>query len=203
MIIFGTRGITTTPKRGDFYCPLCQIEKPFMHKRVRKFFTLYFIPVIPLNKLGEYIECRSCKGTFAEAVLDLDPDVIAAESEAVFQTAIKMVMIHMLLADGEVDDAEVHTALDIFHKIAGTPLDESAFRQAIEKTRQQPEPLIEALTHIQGTLNDEGKEMVLHAAYLVAMADEEYQAEEEQLINQIGAAMGMSKAHVHGVLTSA
>lgn len=64
MIIFGTRGITTTPEKGDFHCPSCDATQKYGLKRVRRFFTLYFIPLIPLNKLGEYVECVTCKDTY-------------------------------------------------------------------------------------------------------------------------------------------
>ncbi|WP_407933304.1 zinc-ribbon domain-containing protein [Galbibacter pacificus] len=64
MIIFGTRGIKSTIKSGDFNCPRCDTSKPYRHRKVTKFFTLYFIPIIPLGSAGEYVECNHCKGTF-------------------------------------------------------------------------------------------------------------------------------------------
>jgi len=73
MIIFGMRGITTTPDKGEFFCPGCG-KVDFKLKRVRRFFTLYFIPVIPLNKLGEYVECQKCKDTYNERILDWNPE---------------------------------------------------------------------------------------------------------------------------------
>ena len=53
MIIFGTRGVTFTPEKGEFFCPGCCAERSFARKSVRRFFTLYFIPLVPLDKLGE------------------------------------------------------------------------------------------------------------------------------------------------------
>lgn len=65
MIIWGWRSVTSTASRGEFYCPQCQGYMAYAEKSVRRFFTLYFIPLIPLNSLGEYIECESCKETSA------------------------------------------------------------------------------------------------------------------------------------------
>ena len=70
MIFFGTRGVTSTVKEGDFHCPQCNNSQKFRHRKVRKFFTLYFIPLIPLESAGEYVECRNCKGTFIPRVLE-------------------------------------------------------------------------------------------------------------------------------------
>ena len=202
MIIFGTRGITTTPEKGNFHCPSCSATQNYALKRVRRFFTLYFIPVIPLDKLGEYVECLSCKDTYKSNVLEYDPQRNAQETEAEYHRAIKEVMIHMLLADGVVDDAEVKTAADIYQKIAGKPVGEEALRGEIARVQSSGEPMSERLSRLQGSLNDEGKELVLKAALYVAMADGEFQPEEQALLADAGASLGMTNAHIQGVLGS-
>lgn len=70
-IIFGTRGVTYTKARGSFQCPQCRTLAPYRHRRIRRFFTLYFIPVIPLDLLGEYVECDQCRGTYKMEILQL------------------------------------------------------------------------------------------------------------------------------------
>ncbi len=71
MIIFGTRGLTLTGKPHPFFCPHCDTERSYKRKTIRRFFTLYFIPLIPLRTIGEYIECGSCRGTYKPEVLKL------------------------------------------------------------------------------------------------------------------------------------
>ncbi|MCW8125123.1 zinc ribbon domain-containing protein [Microbulbifer halophilus] len=202
MIIFGTRGITTTPQRGDFHCPTCSDTQNYALKRVRRFFTLYFIPLIPLNKLGEYVECRSCKDTYKPRVLDYDPAENARALEAEYHRAVKRVMIHTLLADGVVDDDEVRTAADTYQKVAGRAIDEAELRREIQVVQAAGEDLGATLRGLQGSLNDEGKELALRAALLVAMADGEFQSEEQALVADIGANLGMTKAHIQGVISS-
>jgi zinc-ribbon family len=63
MIIWGSRGITSSLAKGFFHCPRCDQQRSYDHKKVRRFFTLFFIPLIPLESLGEYVECQFCKGT--------------------------------------------------------------------------------------------------------------------------------------------
>ena len=202
MIIFGTRGVTTTPQRGNFHCPSCSTTQSYALKRVRRFFTLYFIPVIPLDKLGEYVECLSCKDTYKSSVLDYDPAGRALDFEAEYHRAIKKVMIHMLLADGVVDDAEVKTAADIYQKVAGRQMEESALRREIDQLQRSGEDLAASLAPLQGCLDDEGKELALKAALFVAMADGEFQPEEKALLADIGSNLGMTNAHIQGVISS-
>lgn len=69
LIIFGRRTVTGSKGTGTFDCPQCGPAKPYNHRRQRRFFTLYFIPLIPLQTVGEYVECGGCKGTFKPEVL--------------------------------------------------------------------------------------------------------------------------------------
>jgi len=64
LIIFGRRSTTRVRNRGTFACPRCGTDRTYAHKQVRRWFTLYFIPVIPLGTIGEYLQCESCAGTF-------------------------------------------------------------------------------------------------------------------------------------------
>lgn len=68
-ILFGTRGLTLTQQSGTFHCPQCGAGAPFSQKGVRRFFTLFFVPVIPLNQVAAYVECHRCRGQFDVNVL--------------------------------------------------------------------------------------------------------------------------------------
>ena len=69
MIIFGTKAKFETISQGMFYCPHCQAQRSYLLKRGRKYFSLYFIPIIPMGDLGEFVECGTCGITYAPAVL--------------------------------------------------------------------------------------------------------------------------------------
>lgn len=202
MIIFGTRGVTYSKEKGDFHCPSCATPRPYDHKRVRRFFTLYFIPLIPLDLHGEYIECQQCRNTFKMDVLEYDPEAGAAAFEAEFHAAIKRVMVEMMLADGVVDDEEVAVIREVYGKLAGTDITEDDIRREIVEAETRTRDVTAALTDLVGHLNDHGKEMVVRAAFMVAAADGEFQEEEQALLGDIGKALEMSSAHVNGVLAT-
>ena len=73
MIIWGSRGRKKTVSTGEFYCPSENATRPYAHKRVARYFTLYFIPLFKTKDLGEYVECGSCQGTFKPEVLSYTP----------------------------------------------------------------------------------------------------------------------------------
>jgi len=202
MIIFGTRGVTYNAGDGDFHCPTCRDQQSYSHKRVRRFFTLYFIPLIPLGLNGEYIECGQCKGTYRTEVLDFDPEAGAVAFEAEFHRAIKRVMIEMMLVDGAVDAEEIEVVKDIYGQLAGTEISDDDVRKEIVEAETRTRDVAAALLEMAGNLNDNGKEMVVRAAYLVAAADGEFQEEEKELLGAIAQALQMSPSHVNGVIAS-
>ncbi len=69
LILMGSRGRATTVSTGQFFCPRCQATRPYAHKRLARYFTLYFIPLFPIEKLGEFVECQVCQTAFDMAVL--------------------------------------------------------------------------------------------------------------------------------------
>jgi hypothetical protein len=77
-ILFGTRGITLTQQSGTFQCPQCGPQAPFSQKGIRRFFTLFFVPVIPLNQVAAYVECHRCRGQFDVNVLQWNQNPTAA-----------------------------------------------------------------------------------------------------------------------------
>lgn len=62
MILFGNKqGLAKSIRKGDFHCPNCESLQNFDMKSVRRYVTLYQIPVIPLEQLGDYVECLACR----------------------------------------------------------------------------------------------------------------------------------------------
>lgn len=201
MIIFGTRGVTYSKGNSDFHCPTCSAQEAYKHKRIRRFFTLYFIPVIPLDMVGEYVECQKCKGTYKLDVLDFDPSEADAAFKAEFHSVMLRVMVMMMLADGVIDEEEISAIIEVHQQLTNQLLTEQEIRAEAAQAQTDGSGIDVYLASIAGNLNDMGKEMVVRSAFMVASADGEFQIEEQQLISEIGSALGMTPAHFNGVLS--
>ena len=79
LIICGIRVFFHIIGQGVFYCQRCGAERRYRRRSGRKFFTLFFVPVIPLNKVGQHVQCTTCRTRFHPGVLTLSP---AAEQGA-------------------------------------------------------------------------------------------------------------------------
>ena len=69
IIIFGTKGVERSIGSGLFHCPTCSRDSPYTRMKVTRFFTLYFIPLIPLGSMGELVRCDQCKTSYSSEVL--------------------------------------------------------------------------------------------------------------------------------------
>lgn len=202
MIIWGWGGITSTADEGEFTCPDCG-PKRYKLKRVRNFFKLYFIPIIPLSVLGEYVECETCKATYNDRILEWDPKGDAERFEAEFMVATKRVMMKVALADGVVDDAEVEAITKIFADLTGAHVDRGDIAAEIEAMKDDKESIQDYVSSLRGHLNEHGKEKVLMAATRIAMSDGDFDRSEADEIMKLGEALEMSKAHIKGILAEA
>lgn len=203
MIIFGTRGVKSTIKEGQFLCPQCASNKNYKHKKVTKFFTLYFIPLIPLGQAGEFVECQTCKGTFVPRVLDYNPNNDKNKFQSQYEKAMRHSMILMLLADGIIDDEEVNVVQKIINKFGHNDITKDELIKLIEDVQQRNEPIQKYLSQIAPSLNEHGKEIIIKCGLAVAAADGHIDDSEIALIHDMAKSLDMSSSHLKGILQDA
>ena len=71
IIIWGLRVVYRTLGTGVFFCRRCGGDREYRHRAGRRFVTLFFIPLIPLTKTGEHVQCLTCKTRYVTEVLQL------------------------------------------------------------------------------------------------------------------------------------
>jgi zinc-ribbon family len=68
-LIFGLRVYFHTVGTGTFYCQHCGRDRPYRLRAGRRWIHLFFIPVIPLGKVGRLVQCRACRTRYRPDVL--------------------------------------------------------------------------------------------------------------------------------------
>jgi uncharacterized tellurite resistance protein B-like protein len=201
MIIWGSRGVTSSRATGMFYCPQCDQQRSYDHKQIRRFFTLYFIPIIPLDTVADYVECQFCKGTFKDAVLSYDPRAQQEAFRREFEYALQRAMVLTMLADGEAGQTELQ-AFASLGKSYGLPgLDPSQVQVLVAKATTDRRSLAQQLGPLSAQLNAAGKERLLEAAVRMAAADGTLQPQELEILESIAKALGVSSAHLKGIVS--
>lgn len=200
MIIFGTRGVKSTIKQGEFNCPQCEEQRTYRHRKVTKFFTLYFIPLIPYGSAGEFVECTSCKGTFVTKVIDYNKNNANDAFLSEYEKAMKHSMVLMMLADGHIDEDEMLMVQKIINKFGHNDVTLDELEQYVHEVEANPEDVSTYLKRVTPSLNEHGKEIVIKSAISVAIADGHVDPAEIDLLHGMADALEMSKAHFKGIL---
>ncbi|MCD2259171.1 tellurite resistance TerB family protein [Psychroserpens luteolus] len=200
MIIFGTRGVRSTKATGSFNCPQCEADRGYRHRKVTQFFTLYFIPLIPLGNKGEYVECNHCKGTFITRVLDTSKSTDKAAFMAMYEQAIRHVMVKIMLADGVIDNNEKVAVLAIINKYGHNDMSSFQLDDYIKEVQADSSDISTYLKHVGPALNEHGKELLIKCALDVAYSDGHFDESERKMILDMGTIMEMSSAHIKGIM---
>ena len=79
LVIYGWRTLESQAEYGQFHCPVCQGQRQYTLIKLNRYFTLYFIPLIPLGTVAQAVECHSCRRQFEQDVLTYNPGVPSAE----------------------------------------------------------------------------------------------------------------------------
>jgi len=198
MIIFGTKATRKTLDSGTFACPQCQNTRNFDKRRAKKWFHLYFIPLIPLKEYPPYVECKSCNATFVEGVLNAGAD--SREIRAEFEIGTMKILARIAWADGIIEPEEKDAIFEIVNSICAREFSRNDVDEAIRDAKDSPEDALAVATQVGNMLNDAGKEMIIQAVYKIAASDGDYAKEEEEMILEIGAGLGLRPAYVSGIL---
>ena len=199
-MIFGFRSVTSAYRSGRFTCPQCQAERTYQHRRVRRYGTVFGLAVLPLRRLGEYLECDACEATFTVDLLQEATDEPNPLRLSVHEQAMRHALVLMMLADGEVDGNELDTVLHILNRFSRHRMSMIDLRVYVNQVRRGPLPLGTYLRRIAPTLNDSGKENIIRCAMAVASADGKIDRAEVEMIREMAHTLELSDAHLHAIV---
>ena len=193
-IIWGLRVIYRTLGNGVFFCRRCGGDRPYRHRAGRRYITVFFIPLIPLTKTGEHVQCRKCKTRYVTDVLKL-PTTAALQLSLV---AGMRALVTAILRSG--DPGNPPARRRAIEAVAGTGergYDEAALDADLAEPADGEAPKIVAFG---SQLQVEAREWYLAEAIRIALADGPLTAAERAATGHLAAALGMTQAQAIGVI---
>jgi hypothetical protein len=198
MIIFGTTTITTTPQSGVFHCPRCSMQRNYGLKRANRFFTLYFIPLIPMGSAGEWIQCSSCGGTFGQEVLSYNPE----EERAELVGSVRRALVLLMLDTGATGSENLRTLHSFCANVLGAPTSDEQIYEDVQLAQQANAQLVPFVQSTLGDMNERGKELVMQGAVLVVAPDGQLAEAQKYAIRQLGMALTVHPQRVEALLSA-
>ena len=197
LIIFGFRIFYHTLGPGVFYCRKCGGDRQYRHRAGRRYFTLFFIAVLPLNRTGDHVQCLTCKTRYVMDVLSLPA---AAQMQAALPAGMRAAAVIMLSAGDPASVAARRAALAAIHGAGAAGYADAD----LDADRGQPADAARAaLNQVARQLTPDAREWFLAQVIGVGMADRPLTEPERRAAQLIAADLGMTQAQAIGVITMA
>ena len=194
LIIFGLRVFYRTIAQGTFYCRRCGGDRQYRKRSGRRWFTLFFLPVIPLNSVGEHVQCATCRTRYVTDVLN---QPTTAQMQAALPAGMRAAVSAMLRSGDPASPVSRQRAIEAVIG-AGTPGYNEAMLNA--DLTQPFESIRPALNRVGGQLTIQAREWYLAEVIRIAMADGPLTETERHAALAIGVDLGMTQAQVIGVV---
>lgn len=198
---FGKRGVTKVVGGGQFHCPTCDGRENYSIKKVERYSTVLSIPLRATELLGEYVECQRCMGTYPPEAVHYDPYEGDRPLEAAYFPALRRTMVMMMLADGLILDEEVETIRETYSRFSLKGFTPDEIRVEAERIQNEGMHIVRFLQGELGHLNDWAKELIVRAAFFVAVADGTYAKEEQVLLRQVCEALELPPGKCDAIVT--
>jgi len=189
MIIYGTTHIKSTVSTGDFNCPQCQAPAPYALKKATQFFTLYFIPLIPLGSRGKFVECKQCKGTFTEEILQYDPE----EEERSTQAAVFRILVAFMVKFHKTGEPHVAACQRAYSRLLDTDVPTEIVERELQLA-MQPNSTPENYISSEGnTFATEAKLQILASAKNIVLAEDVDEEHVSALISEFSVMLNLPR----------
>lgn len=181
--------------RGSFYCPDEGAERDYEIKTARRWFSIFYIPLIPRDELGTYLECGGCGQQYKESVLK---SPTPESREKTYAAGLRAAMA-VVLREHEGSAASHDQRLAAVEVVGGYLGEGSYDLETLDKDLVlDASDTNHALGELGAMLNAHGQEQVLRACLdVVSSADG---ANRLNLVSEVGETMGMRPAHSRGVI---
>jgi hypothetical protein len=203
LLIFGLRVFYRAVGQGVFHCQRCGGDREYRHRAGRRWFTLFFIPVIPLNRVGDHVQCTICGTRYRMDVLSLPT---TAQMQEALPAGMRVAAIAMLRVGGGSSGSARRRAIDAIKGAGVADYDDAALDadlSAAPTPGQYPpgQNLAEPLNRLAIQLAIPAREWFLAEVVRIGLADGMLSDDERHTAREVAAQLGMTPAQARGVIS--
>ncbi len=195
--VWGVKVRSRVVERTTFVCPRCGVDRDGSELVRQRWFTVLYVPLVPLAMLEPVIECGACGHQCDLGVLDIPT---SDQLSRYLEDAMRRAVATVVRAAGA-DDVATRTAAVAAMRSAGHDYDDVTLNDDVRMLAGDGAAL--SLRRLVDELTPHGKQSFLHRMAAVAQADGSLSADERRALVEIGVALGMPAPHINGVLAVA
>ncbi len=174
---------------GVFHCERCGGDRPYRHRRGRRWFCLLTLPLIPLDRTGEHLRCVICHTCYRVELLAV-PTI--EQMQIALLGATTAACLAMLAAGGSANQAARRRAIALIMS-TGSPQPAQILAGPVPNLR----PAIETLA-IQ--LEMPAREWFLGRIVQVGLADGVLDSAERDVLGRVARYLGLSQVQAREVI---
>jgi hypothetical protein len=197
--LIGVRFYFKTTGHGTVHCYRCGGDRPYRRCTGRRWFQVLLIPVIPLDRIGEHLQCRTCRTRYRLEVLSIP-------TSAAMQVALPagaLAAVTMMLQAGDPDSQAARSrAIDIVQAAGLTGYDDAALTADLALADGRRLANAESLATLAIQLTMPAPEWFLADAIRVGLADGPLSDSERGAARLIAAHLGLTAAQAQGVIVT-
>ena len=194
LIILGLRVFYRTLAQGTFHCRCCGGDRPYRHRAGRRWFTVFFVPLIPLTSVGDHVQCTTCRTRYVTDVLG---QPTTAQMQAALPAGMRAAVSALLRSGDPSSPISRQRAIEAVIGSGVPDYDEAM----LDADLMQPLATIRpALNQVGAQLTIQAREWYLTELIRIALADGPLSEGERQAALAIGMDLGMTQAQVIGVV---
>lgn len=196
LLIFGFRVRFTPTGSVEFFCPQCGGDRHANLVTARRWFTLFFLPVIPLKVVGEYVQCATCNTHFKPNVLERPT---TAGLSQVLSNAVRVLTV-MVVGGGDRHDPAMRSAA--IRNVQAVVADYDDTILSSDLAVVDPSQAEQYVHPLADGLEVSGKERFVADLIRVALAGGTITPNQRWLLDSTGRGIGLTPVHVTGIVSS-
>jgi hypothetical protein len=197
--LIGVRFYFKTTGHGTVHCYRCGGDRPYRRCTGRRWFQVLLIPLIPLDRIGEHLQCRTCRTRYRLEVLSIP-------TSAAMQVALPagaLAAVTMMLQAGDPDSQAARSrAIEIVQAAGLTGYDDAALTADLALADGRRLANAESLATLAIQLTMPAPEWFLADAIRVGLADGPLSDSERGAARLIAAHLGLTAAQAQGVIVT-
>jgi hypothetical protein len=199
-IIWGWKVVRTVLGSGWFYCPQCHSDTEYRHLALRRWFHIFFLPIIPLKRLGTLVECSQCQTAFTEQVLQSATLEVFEHHQGL---ANRAVVAHLVSQSAPTDSDALAVGLRALASAPGIPhgFDADALVTDIS-IFSDLDAVMPYLQPIAVQMTIEGREDFLRRMFVLIADLPHVSPDSDRAIEAVASALALSSAHLAGIRQS-
>jgi len=190
MIIFGAKSRITKSNVNDVLkqaCPECGDD--LVLSDLKKWFTLYFIPIFPYETVQTIYHCKKCGSSYKENFKNAlqsskkSVETLKKQAKKMYATTLVACMTHMAGVDGNISKEEQHEIDNLATNFPEFKKDITETIKSVKKAKTD-DVVFAMLKQASSILTSVGIMTIIGQAGKVLLADGKISKEEEKLMKE-------------------